>query len=1106
MSNRNFYFSRSTFLFALGISAALALGGYWIWSESRLEGERQALAIQRVVAAGLEISKGNPRPLQNLLASLPGPPSFSSLEIRNKSDRIVEVHFEDARQSWLSRLFPAGEPWELPLDAKSSLILRLVPSPIPGSFSRAAYLALPALVLVCLTPPLLAWLLAKRLSFRQIGDQRWANVLPPPGIVKPAAVSPEPLPAMAPAEDLIGFLPEAVLCSDADGRVTFLNAAARTLLGLTQAAENLRLIELFTPWERPRLAAILDAIHLQGKRETLETQLLTPRGGILPVTVSYTSLPNTGGLILILQDSSRSRAQQDELALRNLLLDALPHGLAVLSPEDHGKLVYCNPAFRSLLSIDPSAELLPDTLAANLRESVFSRFRTAGDGGESIHLNWQHTKNDPTTIELLITPTHLDAKPLFACFASDQSEKSNYRNRVERELARNRWILDVMPLGYCIADDQGKVRAVNTHLGKLTGRSPEQLVGSPIEDWLPLDSRTNGLLCWGDFTIACDNSEKVVKVNTLRLATPTGGYEYVYFFDDITYFKQKAYQDGSELERLQLVLETLAVGVITTNPEGFIQYINPHAQKLTGLIDETCKGIPFGQIIHLIDEKKREPLADPAMRVLRIGKAIRFRQDVLLIGENKLELPVEISASPVCDSKQKVIGSVILMRDVSEQRSLTQQMNIRASRDPLTGLINRRELLALLEGLQLEIEQPNKQFSICYLDLDKFKTINDTCGHQAGDELLRQVSQLMSECLRASDILARIGGDEFCAILRDSNADNAAKAANKIRETIKHYRFAWGGKYFEIGVSIGVVGLRPGTNVEEAISAADQACYLAKEKGRDCVYIYSSEQDEGKPVSVPWNERLSAAIEHDYFRLFRQSAQYLQDAPKPAPRYHEILPQMHEPGQMPIGASTFMPNAQRLHLVSAIERWIIGKLFSSISSNLARPTETQAIYAIPLSAETLGEPGFASFLQELHSRYRVSPEMICFEIDEDDLVQNFSQMQKLLQDYTLAGYQFSLNQFGAGISSFAYIRNLPLSFLKIDISLTQGVETNPVDDAIVRAIQKISEQMKVQTIAQKVDTHARLEHLRLLGLNYALGPIVEEPVSLEPVLPQTKSA
>lgn len=1081
--------------------AALTVGALWIVIDSDNERDRQAQQIQRIVSQALDLSKGNPKPLQTLLNALPGAPAFAGIEIHGKSGRLLESRYDTPTFGWLDTLTAASSaPFERALDAKGALILRFLPSPsfLVQRLAALVPTALMTAMFAYLVVNLAAWLFRKQFRFGLIEETRWTKAL--------AAESPTPSrPYLADiaSDQVLDCLPDAILRCDARGGITYLNATARTLLKIRgDATDQADVLDMIPPWDRSRCAELLSKVYPPGSRECLETQAVGTRHGILPVTISIMPAPDASGdLVLAVHDASASRAQQEMLQLCNLILDTVPLGLAVLSPQDNGELLYGNHAFRQLLNlgdtpthndswIDRIARQVSHPLAAQIRSAIEQMSET------SIELPWRAAEGTARTLELCLLPTHTGESRV-VCAMRDRSEEANYRQHIERDNDVRHKILDEMPVALCITDDKAQIKAVNASFAKLTAKNPQQLIGTSVTDWVPNQPATQGLSYRGEHAIQAVPQGRVARLSILPLLNPEGENEYVYFFEDITTFKQQAQADAAELDRLQQTLDGIADGIITTNEDGFIQYLNPYAQKLTGLAELQYKGMAFGQVVHLIDEKKREPLVDPAIRAMRIGKTVKFRQDVLFIRANRQELAVEIFATPVFDRKNTVIGAVIVMKDVAEQRTLSQQMQLRASRDPLTGLINRRELLSLLEGLQYEVEERSRQHTLCYMDLDKFKVVNDSCGHNAGDELLRQVSHLMNECLRATDVLARIGGDEFCAVLHNTSAENGAIVAEKIREAVKRFRFTWDDKFFEIGVSIGLFGLQPGLSLEETVTAADQACYHAKEAGRNQVYIATpAQRGTGKATLTPWSERLSEALDHDYFRLFRLDALRLQDKRHAGPAYHEVLLQLHEPNQLPLVASAFMPNAQRLNLGPSIERWVIGKLFSTIGASALNDTFPE-VFAIQLSAATLTDTSFTSFLIEQGKHHAVSAHHICFEIAEDDLVQNFSVVQRFMLEGKKAGYGFCLSRFGGGVSSFAYLRNLPLDFLKIDGSLTHRLDSDPIDAVIVRAIQAISEHMNIRIITHYVQEQSTREFLGDLGVDYMLGP-GNELIPLEP--------
>lgn len=1078
------------------MAAALVLGASLAWIDGAREAERQLQLIRDFAAANVEFGRGNPKRLQAVLASWPGSPLLAGLEIQGKSGTLAAVGYEDGLPGWLGRLLPVSgaAPREFPLDERGTLVLKVTVAPAYYRVLQAMPPALAMAGFVLVIANVAAWLLRGRLHRGGMAGGRCADALAAAPLDRPRSRA-----DAGQTSDPLDDLPVAALRCDAEGQVAYMNEAASALLGRRpDEIHPLTLLELIAPWERAAFSEVLASEFRPGFAATAETQMLAVRGGILPVTIGIVRTAG-GGRFIVFRDASAERALREELTVRTLLFDALPFGVAMLKRQSRGEILYSNHVFRALLQLPDSSGDFPsrlvDHVAAGLAASDAQRLRTLIDEASvsTMQCDWQARDEGSRVLELQLFPVTVShaADTLLVCVVHDRTEEIAFRQNLEQELTRGRRILDEMPLGLCIAEENGRVRAANAALGKLADRRPEQFVNLPIADWLCCDSQQR--ISRGIYGLK--GTDRVAALSTLVLPTSNDGDEWVYFLDDITSLKKQADADHAELERLQLTLDGLAEGVITTNAGAFIQYMNPHGQRLTGLAEHQYKGMLLGQVIHLVDEMKREPIADPAVRAMRVGKTVKFRHEIVLVRENRHELAVEVAATPLQDAKHQVVGCVILLKDVSEQRSLTRQMAIRATRDPLTGLINRRELLSLLEAIQGEVEEHHRQVWLCYMDLDRFKIVNDSCGHNAGDELLRQIAQLMQECLRANDILARIGGDEFCVVLCDTSRENAIVAAEKIREAVKHFRFAWDGKYFEVGVSIGVFGLLEGLSVDEAIAAADQACYVAKEKGRDLVYAASLPQYiPGKALPADWSERLSKAMEHDYFRLYRQDAQFLQQGCGEATAYHEILPQLQEPGEAPIVAAGFLPRAQRLNLVPAIERSIIGKLFSLIPPGNSSAAD---VYAIQLSSATLAEAGLPRFLSTQSDLYKVSPHRICFEISEDDVVANFSLFQKFMWECGGLGYRFCLSHFGGGISSFGYVRNLPLAFLKIDSSLTRRVESDPVDEEIIRAIQKIGERLRILIIAQNVESQAAADRLRGLGIHYIAGPVVAMPVPLE---------
>jgi len=1070
---------------------ALTVEAVWTISGSNAQFEHQAQGMQKTVSQALALNRGNVKSLQPLLKELADSKIFSSVQIRAKSGLLLEVRHDQQMPAWLDRLPLANPaPVEKKLDGKKSLSIRLVPA-ADFAFYRLR-ITLPAILtvtaIIFLVVNATIWLSRKRLNFGRFAPPRWHKVL--------NGDQPQQTPTDLPTnqfKELLDKLPDMIVCCNSQGQLTYRNQASQIQLKLAENEKNdIALLDLIVPWDRIRFEELLTKTRSQGSSESFETKMAGTIRGVLPVTIYITPNPGINDeTTLVIRDNSAASSELDRLQLRSQALDSMPLGIAVLSSRDNGELLYANPAFRTLLDLAESPgngnswlnrlhKNIPPLNVEQIRSAIDARLQA------SIDIAWQTEDAGTRILELLLSPTPNDESRQ-VCVVRDRSSETIHYEAIEQENTLRQKIIDDMPVGLCIVDHLAKIKAVNSAFAKLISADPKQLTGSAISSLLPATFAKHQLVYQGEISISAPQNPRTVRINTLSLKTADGHDEHVYFLEDITAFKQQMQMDSTELYRLQQTLDSITDAIITTNENGFIQYINPYAQKLTGLAEHQYKGLPFGQVVQLVDEKKREALVDPAIRAIRIGKTVKFRQDVLFIKGDRQELAVEISATPFSDRNNTVLGTVIVMKDVAKQRTLSQQMQHRASRDPLTGLINRRELLSLLESLQYEVEEQSRQHTLCYMDLDKFKVVNDSCGHQAGDELLRQVSHLMNDCMRASDVLARVGGDEFCAVFYNTSVENSRIVAEKIRDEVNRFRFAWENMFFDIGISIGLSGLQPYMTIEELVSAADQACYQAKERGRDCVYIASDSERSGeRAISTPWNERLAQALDHDYFRLFCADAEAIQSAETSIPVYHEITLQLHEPSQSPLVASAFMPNAQRLNLTTTIERWSIGKLFATIAKR-GEPSSTghqREVFAIPVSTSTMAENDFLAFLTDKSRVHGVSAQQICLEIAEDDLVQNYSSAQHFMQLARQQGYTFCLSRFGSGVSSFAYLRNLPLEFIKIDSSLTQQLDTDPIDGIIVHAIKSIGEHMQIRIVCHHLEHPNLRDTVCQLGVDY----------------------
>ncbi|MDP8963567.1 MAG: EAL domain-containing protein [Cyanobacteriota bacterium] len=559
-----------------------------------------------------------------------------------------------------------------------------------------------------------------------------------------------------------------------------------------------------------------------------------------------------------------------------------------------------------------------------------------------------------------------------------------------------------------------------------------------------------------------------------------------------------------EKELAQVTLQSIGDAVVTTNGVGLIDYLNPVAEALTGWRKQEVLGKPLSEMARLVNETTHEMVESPVETALREGQIVSHSEPTLLVTSSGREVAVDNSAAPIRASNGQIIGAVLVLRDVTQERSIERQLSWQASHDALTGLVNRREFEKRLEQTAIAARTSSQQHALCYLDLDQFKVVNDTCGHIAGDELLCQVTNLFQSQIRASDTLARLGGDEFGLLLNHCPLESAVQVANKLREQLQKFRYMWHEKTFAIGVSIGVVAIDANTqSVTSILSAADAACYAAKNKGRNRVHVYQADDRELaiQRGQMQWIARLTQALEENRFRLYYQPiVKSTQTSPSEEEHYEILLRLVDETGNL-VMPGAFIPAAERYNLMHRIDRWVIRTLFASVGEQYrenANPSQLHpgvrdCVYAINLSGASLNDEQLIDFVRQQLTLHQIPPQMICFEITETVAIANLAQAAQFMRSLKQIGCRFALDDFGSGMSSFAYLKNLPVDYLKIDGGFVKQIVDEPIDLAMVEAINHIGHVMGIQTIAEFVENQTILEKITAIGVDYAQGYSIAHP-------------
>lgn len=418
-----------------------------------------------------------------------------------------------------------------------------------------------------------------------------------------------------------------------------------------------------------------------------------------------------------------------------------------------------------------------------------------------------------------------------------------------------------------------------------------------------------------------------------------------------------------------------------------------------------------------------------------------------------------------------------------------------AMHDPLTGLSNRTRFLTELERLIVQSMHSDEQHSLLFLDLDQFKIVNDTCGHLAGDEMLKQLSDVLRRTIRTKDLLARVGGDEFCILLENCGRDRAREVAESIRSTVHDFRFLWNGKAFSVGVSIGIVGIhRDSGSANEILSAADMACYAAKDRGRDAIQVFERDDLEmaRRRGEMDWVGRIDLALRNGHFQIWRQPIRSLHAPGNGNIHHYEFLLRMQDGGNIVLPGA-FLPAAERYDRMRDIDRWVIDQALRYIGHSA---DTGDRFHSINLSGGSMSDEGLREFVNDRMAAYGVDPRSVCFEVTETVAIANFSAAIDFMSRLRETGCRFALDDFGSGLSSFAYLKSLPVDFIKIDGKFIRNLHSDPMDRAIVEAIHRVAHVANLQTIAEFVEEPSIIEILHSIGVDFAQGYGIGRPEPL----------
>jgi len=693
-------------------------------------------------------------------------------------------------------------------------------------------------------------------------------------------------------------------------------------------------------------------------------------------------------------------------------------------------------------------------------------------------------------------------------------ERRGAEDALRNSEAKFRGLFESMMEGVYQTSRDGRILVANPAFVNLMGYgSAEELYQVPAGAlyWYPSDRETfvrrvesDGELRNEEYILRRKDGSMVVVMDSSRVVRDghgrVTGYEGT--LTDITERKKAETAVFQAKERAQVTLQSIGDAVITTDSEGRIDYMNPVAESLTGWENREAQGQLIGGVLTVVDEATREASESPVMRCLREGRMLGLSEHTVLVNRRGQELAIQDSAAPIRDRAGNLIGAVMVFHDVSKERRLHRALHYQASHDALTGLINRREfenrLTAAVENAR---QDGGGRHALLYLDLDQFKLVNDTCGHPAGDQLLKQITGVLQSRVRSGDTLARLGGDEFGILLQSCSLDQALRIAESLRQAIRDFRFIWQDGVLEVGVSIGIVEITNDTpTVANVMSAADVACYSAKDLGRNRVQLYKPDDVPERHREMHWVSKLARACDESRFELYYQPiVPIVPSVPLVGATAHEherehfeLMLRLRDESGTLVTPAEFIPAAERYNVMPSIDRWVVRQALDRLVHRIGAGVKPFTI-AVNLSGTSLNDERFLEYLIAELSNNELAEGAMCFEITETAAIANLSNVVYFMRELKTRGCHFALDDFGSGLSSFMYLKTLPVDYLKIDGQFVENVTRDRVDRSMVEAISQVGKTMGIQTIAERVESAEVLAELGRLGVGYAQGFHIARP-------------
>lgn len=701
---------------------------------------------------------------------------------------------------------------------------------------------------------------------------------------------------------------------------------------------------------------------------------------------------------------------------------------------------------------------------------------------------------------------------------TSSADAVNPKQITELDYTQIQEVIEACDVGLCMLNAEMVVLAWNRRLADMIGRQSDQIIGHPVtrimpqlsdpqftqlvqsvtgvsEEPLELGPIQSGLASPKHYFKGENNRFRRVSVRPLGMH-PGYCLLQVCDVDAETALQEQARRTSMAEQRSLAMLASIEDAVILLDADGCIEYANLAAEGMTGYPGGAMAGRLLADIYQVFDESGDSRNRLDYDEIIRVDN-----RSLQLMHREGLTFPIEQSITRLRGDSGQIEGRVLVFKDVSQSRKLAAQLNWQASHDPTTRLYNRAEFDRRLSQLLDESEVEGSRHCLLYLDIDRFKVVNDNCGHVAGDELLRQVASLIKQSIRSSDLLARIGGDEFAILLSNCSLEAARRIADAIRLEFQRFRFAWGDKVFSQSVSIGLVSIdKESQGLQQVLSFADTACYAAKEAGRNQVHVFHPEKSVAalRHGEAQWVTRIRSALEENRFTLYAQPIRRLETAGGLSNHYEVLIRMIGESGEV-IPPGAFIPAAERYDLMPAIDRWVVRNLVESLTSGQSRVSAGERLF-VNLSGQSLCHDETLQAIVELLQQHDLPEGLFCFEVTETAAIANLSSAKHFMRTLKRLGCEFALDDFGSGLSSFGYLKHMPVEYLKIDGGFVKDMMQDRIDESMVEAINHIGHIMGLETIAEFVESPEILARLTEIGVDFAQGFGIQRPLPIADLL------